>query len=163
MTDGTGRPVRHVPAGEGRAIWLVGDTYTFKATADDTNGAFTLWEAIVPPQAGPPPHIHHWQDEGYYILEGQLEVLDHDRTIAASAGSFVHIPRGRLHEFKNPGPTETRMLIFMTPGGFEQLLFAASDPVVAGGSPSPLRQEQIETLLELAPHHGYELPPPPQE
>ena len=55
------------------------------------------------------------------------------------------------------------MLIFMTPGGFEQLLFACSDPVVAGGAPSPLRQEQIETLLAFAPHHGYELPPPPQE
>ena len=59
----------HVPPGEGPSIWIVGDTYTFKAVSQDTNGAHMFFEASVPPQSGPPPHIHHREDEALYVLE----------------------------------------------------------------------------------------------
>ena len=50
--------VRHVEPGLGEAWWVVGDTYTFKVTGDDTGGVLAFFEARVPPQGGPPPHIH---------------------------------------------------------------------------------------------------------
>ena len=49
--------ITHVLPGEGRSIWAAGDTYTFKVTGGETNGGLVFWEASVPPQAGPPPHI----------------------------------------------------------------------------------------------------------
>jgi quercetin dioxygenase-like cupin family protein len=65
----------HVPAGEGESVWLVGDTYTFKATSENANASLVFLEATVPPQGGPPSHIHHREDEAFYLLEGELEFL----------------------------------------------------------------------------------------
>ncbi len=156
------RGVTHVPSGEGRAVWVAGDTYTFKAVSEDTGGAYMLFEASIPPQAGPPPHIHHWEDEAYYVLDGKLEVLDNDRTITVSAGSFVHIPKGTLHCFKNTGEMPTRMLIFFTPPGFEKFLFEVGQPVKEGETAPPLGPEEIERMLAAAPKHGCEVRLPPE-
>ena len=65
-----------ISAGEGRTVWVVGDRYTIKASGEDTGGAFALFEAIVPPQAGPPPHVHHREDEAFYFLEVGREARD---------------------------------------------------------------------------------------
>jgi mannose-6-phosphate isomerase-like protein (cupin superfamily) len=55
---------------QGRTIAVVGDVYRFLATGEDTNGKYALFEAIVPPGGGPPPHVHSREEEGFYILEG---------------------------------------------------------------------------------------------
>ena len=91
--------VTHVPAGEGDTLWVVGDTYTLKATAETTGGSLALVEASIPAGSGPPPHVHASEDEAYYVLEGQIEVLDGKRTFLAGPGSFVFIPRGTVHAF----------------------------------------------------------------
>jgi quercetin dioxygenase-like cupin family protein len=62
--------VVHVAAGEGRKVWVVADTYTLKATRDNTGGALALIEASVPAGGGPPPHVHANEDQAYYVLEG---------------------------------------------------------------------------------------------
>src|ERR1041385_7504877 len=59
-------------AGSGPATWVVGDLYTVKASGRETGGAFCLIEVMVPPQSGPPPHIHQREDEAFYIIEGQF-------------------------------------------------------------------------------------------
>src|SRR5881394_1594984 len=66
----TAPPIRTLA--EGRTIAVVGDVYRFLATGDDTNGKYALWEAIVPPGGGPPPHVHSREEEGFYILEGEI-------------------------------------------------------------------------------------------
>jgi mannose-6-phosphate isomerase-like protein (cupin superfamily) len=153
--------VRHVPAGEGQSIWIVGDTYTFKAVGEDTNGAYTFLEVNVSPQAGAPPHIHHREDEFYYVLEGELEILDGERTFIASAGSYVHIPRGTLHCFKNVGEVLAKMLAFFTPAGMEGFFLEVGIPAQEGGTaPPPLGPEEIERALAAAPKYGMELPLP---
>jgi len=57
---------------ESRTIAVVGDVYRFLATGEDTNGKYALWEAIVPPGGGPPPHVHSREEEGFYVLEGEI-------------------------------------------------------------------------------------------
>ena len=64
-------PVLRSP-GKGRTISVVGDVYRFLATGAETNGKYALWEAIVPPGGGPPPHVHSREEEGFYILEGEI-------------------------------------------------------------------------------------------
>ena len=153
--------VRHVPAGEGEALWVAGDTYSFKAVGADTGGGFAFWEATIPPQAGPPPHIHRGEDEAYFLLEGGLEFLDGDRTFTAGPGSFVYIPRGTLHRFKNVGAAPSRMLLFVTPAGFERFFSAVGQPARAGEAAPPLGPEEIERSIEAAPKYGLEVPLPP--
>jgi len=53
-------------------VAVVGDVYRFLATGEDTNGKYALLEAIVPPGGGPPPHVHSREEEGFYILEGEI-------------------------------------------------------------------------------------------
>ncbi|HXE57819.1 MAG TPA: quercetin 2,3-dioxygenase [Gemmatimonadales bacterium] len=154
---GPGPRVRHVPAGEGPAIWVVGDTYTFKAVGRDTGGRLTVWEAEIPPGAGPPPHLHREQDEAYYVLDGELEVRDGDRTFMAERGSFVFIPRGAVHCFRNVGQRPSRMLLWMTPAGFEDFLLAVGQPARPGEAAPPLGPEELAKTVELAPRHGMEL------
>ena len=151
----------HVPPGEGPSIWIVGDTYTFKAVSQDTNGAYMFFEASVPPHSGPPPHIHHREDEALYVLEGELEVLDKDRSIRVKAGSFIHIPKGTLHCFKNVGATTARMLALFTPAGFEGFFFDAGQPAIEGEAAPPPGPEEIEKTIAVAPEYGMEVPPPP--
>ena len=149
--------VTHIRAGAGASWWVAGDTYTFKVTGDDTDGRFTVLEASVPPQAGPPPHVHQIEDEAYYMLEGELEMLDHDRVITLRAGEFVYIPHGTRHAFKNTGTTSSRMLVFITPAGFENFLFEVGQPAKPGEMAPPLEPAEMERTAALAPRYGLEL------
>ncbi len=57
---------------EGRTIGVVGDVYRFLVTGAETNGQYAMWEALVPPGGGPPPHLHSREEESFYILEGEI-------------------------------------------------------------------------------------------
>ena len=94
------KPTIRTPA-EGRTIAVVGDVYRFLATGEDTNGKYALWEAIVPPGGGPPPHVHSREEEGFYILEGEITFHVGDERIVATAGMFANMPVGTPHSFKN--------------------------------------------------------------
>lgn len=59
---------------EGDAIWFFNGLFVVKAAAAETKNAFTLIEVKLPPGGGAPPHIHHGEEEGFYILEGELTV-----------------------------------------------------------------------------------------
>jgi mannose-6-phosphate isomerase-like protein (cupin superfamily) len=149
--------VRHVAPGEGEQWWVVGDTYTFKATGRDTGGALALIEAQVPVDAGPPPHVHGKEDEFFYILDGELEILNGDRMIVAGPGSFVFIPRGTEHAFRNRGSGPARMLFGFTPAGFEEFFTEVGVRAVAGQAAPPLGPEEMARMLDLAPRFGLEL------
>ena len=156
------RAAMHVPLDEGRSLHLSGDTYTFKALGEDTGGSLVLLEARVPPLGGPPPHIHHAEDEFFWLLEGELEFLTNGRTFTANAGSFVYVPKGTTHCFKNMGTQTTRMLAAFTPAGIEGMFFEVGRPATEGSSPAPPDQEEIEKLLAAAPRYNVEILPPAQ-
>lgn len=145
-------------AGKGQAIWVVGDHYTIKAAGADTGGAFTLIEVIVPPQSGPPPHIHRREDEAFYVLEGEFEVHIDEQRITAGPGSWVTLAKGSLHYFKNIGSTTARMLILATPAGLDQFFLEAgreaTDMSPESGAVQP---EDIQKLVAIAPKYGIEI------
>ena len=86
---------------EGRTIAVVGDVYRFLATGKETNGKYALWEAIVPPGGGPPPHVHSREEEGFYVLEGEITLQIGEQRLVATAGMFANMPVGTPHSFKN--------------------------------------------------------------
>jgi quercetin dioxygenase-like cupin family protein len=144
--------------GEGRTVAVVGDVYRFLATGDDTNGKYALWEAIVLPQGGPPPHIHSREEEGFYVLEGEVAFQVGDRRLIATAGMFVNMPVGTLHAFKNESGKPARMLISVAPAGLEKMFFEIGVAVPAGASTAaPPSKEEIERLLAAAPRYGVEI------
>ncbi|HYT93144.1 MAG TPA: cupin domain-containing protein, partial [Gemmataceae bacterium] len=103
--------------GEGHTIAVVGDVYRFLAVGEDTNGQYALWEAIVPPGGGPPPHVHSREEEGFYVLEGEITFTIGDQCLVASAGMFANMPVGTPHSFKNESGKPAKMLISIAPAG----------------------------------------------
>jgi mannose-6-phosphate isomerase-like protein (cupin superfamily) len=75
-----------VPSGEGKKLWVTDELVTFKASGEDTGGAYSLADSMVPPQGGPPPHIHHREDEAFWALEGELEISVGGNRFRAGAG-----------------------------------------------------------------------------
>ena len=147
--------VRH--PGEGRIIGVVGDIYRFLATGEDTNGKYAMWEAIVPPSGGPPPHIHSREEESFYILEGEITFQIGDQRLVATAGMFANMPVGSLHSFKNETGTAAKMLISVAPAGLEQMFFEVGQPVEPGASAPLPTKADIEKLLTVAPRFGIEI------
>jgi quercetin dioxygenase-like cupin family protein len=143
---------------EGRAIAVVGDVYRFLATGEDTNGKYALWEAIVPPGGGPPPHVHSREEEGFYILEGEITFTIGKNRLVAGAGMFANMPVGTPHSFKNESSKAAKMLISVAPAGVEQMFFEVGVPVPSGATTAaPPTKEEIEKLLAAAPRYGIEI------
>jgi quercetin dioxygenase-like cupin family protein len=153
----------HAGPGEGAAYSGVGDVYRILATSEQTGGVYTLAEARVSPDNGPPPHIHHREDESFFVLEGEVTFQLGDRTVKCVPGSFVQGPRGIPHAFKNTGKTPARMLVYVTPPGFENFMKEFATPLPSFASPPlPVTPQDIEKLLAVAPKYGIEILPPPK-
>jgi quercetin dioxygenase-like cupin family protein len=155
------RGVTLVPPGEGKKLWVTDELMTFKASKEDTGGAYSLADSMVPPQGGPPPHIHHREDEAFWVLEGELEVSVGENRFRAGTGSFVHLPRGVLHSYQNVGTAPARFLTLMVPAGLERFFEEVGKPGTDLSSQPPFEEEDIDRLLAVAPNYGVEIPPPP--
>ena len=103
--------------GEGKSIRVPGHPITYKATEEDTGGAYSLLEVVVAGE-GPPQHIH--KAEEFYVLEGEVNIKIGEQTIRGTVGTFVLIPRGTVHTFWNAGPTHSKLLAIFSPPGIEQ-------------------------------------------
>jgi quercetin dioxygenase-like cupin family protein len=143
---------------EGRTIAVVGDVYRFLATGDETNGMYAMWEAIVPPGGGPPPHIHSREEEAFYILEGEITFTVNGEKVVALAGMFANMPIGTPHSFKNESDRPAKMLISVAPAGLEKMFMEVGVPLTDGATTAlPPTKQEIEKLLVVAPKYGIEI------
>jgi hypothetical protein len=124
----------------------------------ESQGAFAVIDAMVPPGAGPPPHRHHREEECFFVVEGAFTFHADEGSFSADAGSWVTLPRGSRHWFRNTGDRPGRLLILVVPAGLEEFFLEIGRPVVSGdwseGRPTP---EDVRILLEAAPRYGLEI------
>jgi mannose-6-phosphate isomerase-like protein (cupin superfamily) len=145
--------------GEGTAVLRpAGQATTIKASAEQTGGAFAILEAVEPTgAAGPPLHIHHDNQEVFYILDGTLTIRIGEETVTASAGSFVLVPRETRHTFKNPGTEPAKFLIFVSPGGYEGFFAEMAELFKNAGGQPP----EFPVIAATAAKYGQEFVGPP--
>jgi quercetin dioxygenase-like cupin family protein len=94
-----------------------------------SGGRLALVEMAVPARStGPPLHVHETWDEGFYVLEGELAVQVGDAPRRAMTGMFAFAPRGTPHTFANLGADDARILVVLTPAGFERYLETGERP-----------------------------------
>jgi len=153
--------VKHVFAKTGAAYWGPGELMTFLATGEETGGAFFMAEISVVPGGGTPPHIHHREDESFYLLEGTLTIQVGGDTITASAGDFAFLPREIAHSFKNTGDGDAKALVLTTPAGLEGFFSEVFEPAAdRSAAPPSTSNGLIGRALAAGPRYGLELLPP---
>jgi len=105
-------------------------------------------------------HVHHREDESFYVLEGQLRLQCGDETFVAEAGSYIFLPRDVPHSFRVEGDTPARMLTIETPGGGERFFVDAGRPVEGEGLPDAAPVD-VELLRRVGNAYGAEVVGPP--
>jgi quercetin dioxygenase-like cupin family protein len=147
-----------IPPGSGQTFALVGDVYQILVSGKDTGGKYAVVETIVAPGGGPPPHRHSREEEGFYILEGELTVTIDGRRETLTAGMYANLPVGSVHFFKNEGTKTVRMLLTVAPAGFEQMFAEVGQPLPPGSTTAPpTSKEEIDRLIQASSRYGLEL------
>jgi quercetin dioxygenase-like cupin family protein len=146
-----------IRAGEGEARWWFAALAEIKASAADTDSQLTIVEVTEPPGAQAPLHVHHREDEGFWILEGEVTFQVGDVTIEACAGDFAWGPRDVPHRY-TVGADGCRMLFVLTPAGFEDLVRDMSEPAAERTLP-PASDEapDMARVARVAQAYGCEL------
>jgi mannose-6-phosphate isomerase-like protein (cupin superfamily) len=164
MTEEPAIP-RLITAGprEGRSVWLLGGRYTFKVTGKQTGGSYGTVEAECAPGDGAPPHVHLREDESFFVIEGDMSFVCGGKSFLAKPGSFLHIPKGMVHAFKNESNAVVRMLVTYSPAGFEQFFDRIGRPAEPGAPRPDLDPEQeLQRVIAAAPEFNLEFRIPPK-
>jgi quercetin dioxygenase-like cupin family protein len=140
-----------------QSVWYAGWLLTFLATGEDTGGQFALMEQIARKGNVPPRHIHHREDETFYVIEGEMTFSIGDRTIKATPGTMVFAPRGIAHSFTIDSE-QVRILVQVAPAGAERFFKACSVPAPSMTLPPPTEvpYSEIQKMMALAPEYGFE-------
>jgi mannose-6-phosphate isomerase-like protein (cupin superfamily) len=155
------KELAHVRPSEGiRSLRVFGELVTCKVTSDQTGGAYSLFEVTTQPGEGPPPHVHHREDEAFYVLEGEYEFFSGEGLTRVGAGSLLCVPRGALHSHKNVGKGVGRLLATQTPGGLYEGFFEEVGEAVDDDGRRPAFEDRPDanTITEVAAEHGIEIP-----
>ena len=145
-------------------IGLVGDTYTTLLSGADTDGGYCLIDMHIPPQGGPPPHRHDFE-ESFTVLEGEIEATFRGERSTVHAGQTVSIPANAPHSFTNVSGSAARLLCICAPAGQEEFFAQVGVTVPTRRSTPPQlgpaeQAELMKKSLELAPKYRTELLPP---
>jgi len=148
-------------ADEGEALWFIGSLTTIKASGASTAGRVAVIEHLSPRGSGSPLHVHHREDEWFYIVDGELTIWVGGQVVNARSGSFVYGPRGVPHTYTVESDT-ARFLVVTEPAGFDDFVRALAQPAAERAiPPSSTEPTDVEAMTRLAADHGIEILGPP--
>jgi mannose-6-phosphate isomerase-like protein (cupin superfamily) len=125
---------------EGQTLrWGPEGTVRIIAGADTTDRSFSIVESTEPPGSGAPLHVHHGEAEGFYILDGTVELTCGTQTTTARAGDFVYTPKDVPHKYLIAGEKSARLLLLFSRPGFEMFFAEGGSPLdqPPAGPPNP--------------------------
>ncbi len=137
-------------------MWFFNTLMTFRADGVTTAGAFDFIEERLLPGASTPAHRHSREDEYFYVLDGRITFYCGERTIQATAGAFVSLPRGIVHSFRVDEAGPARALVLCAPAGLKGFFETVGEAAEAG-SLAPARPSDPEKMRRIAPLYGIEI------
>jgi len=140
--------------GAGEAYWFLDGLSVVRLSGKETGGAFALIEDTLPPGRATPLHLHHREDESFYVLEGELTFFTRGQRIRATDGTTIFLPRGEAHGFR--AETAARLLILTTPAGFDGFVAEAGEPALRRELPEP-KEPDFARLTTLAAKYGIDI------
>jgi quercetin dioxygenase-like cupin family protein len=146
---------------EGEALWAFGCLITVKSSSETSGGRVAVLEHLAGRGAGSPLHVHHREDEWFYVVEGELTFWIGGRAIEAPAGSFVYGPRDVPHTFI-VSSEQARFLLVTEPAGFEGMLRALGEPAASLTiPPAPTEPPDMARIAQVCAEFGLEILGPP--
>lgn len=142
-------------------MWSLGGRFTTKLAGTEREGRFAVVEALASQSTEPPLHVHHREDEAWYVLDGKMTFYVGDEALETTAGSFVFAPQGIPHTF-TVDVEPTRALVFAAPAGFEQFALELGEPATGDEPRVGLRVPPPEVLGPVAERYGIEVVGPPR-
>src|SRR6266404_233626 len=139
-----------IPSDGGKKVNILGIPMVIRIHGRDTRGVVSAVESHDVPGGGPPPHIHHREDETFQILEGEYEWTVGEKTFIAQKGTTIFAPRGIAHTYRYLGKTPGRLMCVITPAGFEGFFEEI-------GALSPQQQQDIPRVIEIGKKYGLEI------
>jgi len=147
---------------EPEAIWFLGTLALVRASKESTDGHMAVIEMLAPPGFGSPLHVHHSEEEWFYVIEGALTVWVDGEVSEVPAGSFAYGPRDLPHTFLVSSAKPARFLLGTEPSGFEDFVRELGEPVRAlTMAPSSVEIPSPERMTEVAARYGMEILGPP--
>jgi quercetin dioxygenase-like cupin family protein len=143
----------HVPVNGGQSVNILGIPMLIRVPGRATGGTLSVVESHDSPGGGPPPHIHHREDETFQILEGEYEFTVAGETLRAGPGATLFAPRGLAHGYRCVSPGGGKLSVVITPAGFERFFEEI-------GALTPQQQQDLPRVLEIAGKFGLEFLPP---
>lgn len=123
---------------EGPAFWFLNNLCIVKATSESTGGAFSMVYQIAPLGHATPYHLHHVEDEAFYVLDGEFTFICDGKKTVVGAGGYMFLPRGVPHGIRVSGTTPSAMLILAMPGtGFVGMMQEMAIPATERVLPVP--------------------------
>jgi len=112
-----------------------GDRIIFKATGEDTAGMLTFLEYWAEPGSrGTTVHIHEGHEEGFYVIEGTLDMQLGAEKLKVVAGGYALVPRGVVHAFWNESAEPCRFVATFSPPGFERFFIELAEMLATGAT-----------------------------
>jgi quercetin dioxygenase-like cupin family protein len=159
-TETATTPYRLAP-GDGLAdVWWMTGRLTVKAGGAETGDAFAQFLTDDPRGTAPPLHVHHTEDEAFYVLDGEVTVLVGDERIDLRTGSYCFAPRGIRHTWIVRSE-RARMLVTVSPAGLEQAFVSLGVPVTGPEPPAEPVLPAPDELIRLFAGYGVEILGPP--
>jgi quercetin dioxygenase-like cupin family protein len=101
---------------DGPAYWFLNNLHILLAKSESTGGAYSLVHLTASPGFETPYHLHHSEDESFYVLEGEFTFICEGKKTVLGAGGYIFLPRGRPHGFRSNSEKDARILTHVLPG-----------------------------------------------
>lgn len=152
----------HVVDPEGAATYETpqGEDIIVLARGDEPGVDYDFLEFIIPTEPGVVPlHIHHDNDEAFYVIEGELLFQIGDDQHTLTTGTYAFGPRGVPHAYRNTGDGPARILVIYTPGNFVRM----TEELAELGPLDFDDESDLERVVPILEEYGVEMVGPPPE
>ena len=115
---------------EGGNVWFKGadgERQAIRVDSRDTHGMYSVIESLASPGCAVPTHKHRNEEEHFLVISGRYRIAIGDQILDAPPGTRATVPRHTPHSWRNIAAGESRLLAILTPGGFEQIVYAVKD------------------------------------
>jgi mannose-6-phosphate isomerase-like protein (cupin superfamily) len=133
-------------------VQLIGARVTFVPMDEVASYALTKWE-VEPGKQGPPIHVHHKHDEGFYVMSGHFGFVLDGVTTYGKPGAHILVPKGHAHSFWNAGARPGKLLLIVSPPGLEEYFRA----LAAGLGGIDTQEASIELRKKLGQKYDIEV------